>query len=109
MKRKEFLARLKQSPLVCDGAMGTMLYSKGILLNRCYDELNLSNPSLVQQVHREYFSFGVDIIECPRCGGRLRVVEVVSEPADVARVLHGRVARAPPPELFGQLVFDFAA
>jgi len=53
--------------------------------------------------------FGVDIIECPRCGGRLRVVEVVSEPADIARVLQGQGARAPPPELLGQLEFDFAA
>jgi homocysteine S-methyltransferase len=43
--------------------MGTMLYSKGVLLNRCYDELNLSNPSLVETVHQEYVSVGADIIE----------------------------------------------
>jgi homocysteine S-methyltransferase len=43
--------------------MGTLLYSKGILLNRCYDELNLSNPELVRSVHQEYISVGVDLIE----------------------------------------------
>jgi homocysteine S-methyltransferase len=43
--------------------MGTMLYSKGVLLNRCYDELNLSNPSLIRSVHREYVEVGVDLIE----------------------------------------------
>jgi homocysteine S-methyltransferase len=43
--------------------MGTLLYSKGILLNRCYDELNLSNPELVRSVHQEYISVGVDVIE----------------------------------------------
>ena len=63
MNREELLARLGDRPIVCDGAMGTMLYSKGILLNRCYDELNLSNPTLIQSVHREYVDVGVDLIE----------------------------------------------
>ena len=63
MKRQELLDRLKEAPLACDGAMGTMLYSKGVMLNRCYDELNLSDPALVESVHREYVSVGVDIIE----------------------------------------------
>ncbi len=63
MKKQELLARLQDQPLVCDGATGTLLYSKGILLNRCYDELNLSNPELVQSVHREYIAVGADIIE----------------------------------------------
>ena len=39
---------------VFDGAMGTMLYAKGVYINRCYDELNLSNPDLVREVHSEY-------------------------------------------------------
>jgi homocysteine S-methyltransferase len=63
MKRQELLVRLKEAPLACDGAMGTMLYSKGVMLNRCYDELNLSDPALVESVHQEYVSVGVDIIE----------------------------------------------
>lgn len=48
---------------VFDGAMGTMLYSKGIYINRSYDELNLSSPDLVADVHREYLKAGAEIIE----------------------------------------------
>ncbi|MFQ5790075.1 MAG: bifunctional homocysteine S-methyltransferase/methylenetetrahydrofolate reductase [Acidobacteriota bacterium] len=63
MNRDELLSRLGDSPLVCDGAMGTMLYAKGVMLNRCFDELNVSNPKLVQSVHREYVSVRVDLLE----------------------------------------------
>ena len=49
--------------LVCDGAMGTMLYGKGIFLNRCFDELNLTQPDLVAEVHQAYVRAGADVIE----------------------------------------------
>jgi len=58
-----FLERLENDILLCDGAMGTMLYEKGIYINRCFDELNLSMPELVQEIHREYAACGVDILE----------------------------------------------
>ena len=48
---------------IFDGAMGTMLYSKGIYINRSYDELNLVAPDLVREVHAEYVRAGADIIE----------------------------------------------
>jgi homocysteine S-methyltransferase len=48
---------------VFDGAMGTMLYAKGIYINRSYDELNLVAPDLVRDVHAEYVRAGADIIE----------------------------------------------
>src|ERR671929_1405232 len=48
---------------VFDGAMGTMLYAKGVYINRSYDELNLTNPDLVREVHQEYIRAGADIIE----------------------------------------------
>src|SRR5258705_9714442 len=48
---------------VVDGAMGTMLYAKGFYINRCYDELNLSNPDLVLEIHSEYLRAGADILE----------------------------------------------
>ena len=48
---------------VFDGAMGTMLYAKGVYINRCYDELNLSNPDLVREIHGEYIRAGAEIIE----------------------------------------------
>jgi len=60
---QDFLTRLKQSPVLCDGAMGTLLYSKGIFINRCYDELNLSQPDLVRDVHTEYLHAGAEVIE----------------------------------------------
>jgi methionine synthase I (cobalamin-dependent)/5,10-methylenetetrahydrofolate reductase len=46
-----------------DGAMGTMLYSKGIFINKCYDELNLRNPEMVLEVHKQYVRAGAEIIE----------------------------------------------
>src|SRR6187401_1932045 len=58
-----FLEALDRRVLVCDGAMGTMLYAKGIFLNRCFDELNLTQPELVAEVHREYVRAGADVIE----------------------------------------------
>jgi methionine synthase / methylenetetrahydrofolate reductase(NADPH) len=58
-----FLSRIKQSPILCDGAMGTLLYEKGIFINRCYDELNLSQPELIRGIHHEYLQAGAEIIE----------------------------------------------
>lgn len=51
------------SPVLCDGAMGTMLYARGVFINRCYDELNLSQPELVREVHSEYLQAGAEVIE----------------------------------------------
>jgi methionine synthase / methylenetetrahydrofolate reductase(NADPH) len=65
----DFLARIKQSPVLCDGAMGTLLYSKGIFINRSYDELNLSQPDLIRGIHHEYLQAGAEIIETNTFGG----------------------------------------
>ena len=62
-KAKEFRARLGGQVLVADGAMGTVLYSKGIFINRCFDELNLSSPALVKETHQEYVKAGAEILE----------------------------------------------
>ncbi len=48
---------------VFDGAMGTMLYAKGVFVNVCYDELNLKQPNLISDVHREYVKAGAEVIE----------------------------------------------
>jgi homocysteine S-methyltransferase len=48
---------------VFDGAMGTMLYGKGVFINVCYDELNLKAPDLVRDIHRAYVKAGAEIIE----------------------------------------------
>lgn len=65
----DLLERLKTSPVLCDGAMGTLLYSKGIFINRCYDELNLSQPELIRNIHHEYLTAGAEIIETNTFGG----------------------------------------
>ncbi len=55
--------------VLCDGAMGTMLYARGIFINRCYDELNLSQPELVREIHAEYLQAGAEVIETNTFGG----------------------------------------
>jgi homocysteine S-methyltransferase len=59
----DFRTRLQRGPVLCDGAMGTMLYAKGIFINRCYDELNLSQPDLILGIHQEYVKAGAEILE----------------------------------------------
>jgi len=66
---ENFLERLKKAPVLGDGAMGTLLYSKGIFINRCYDELNLTQPELIRGVHHEYLQAGADVIETNTFGG----------------------------------------
>jgi len=49
--------------VLCDGATGTFLYAKGVFINRCYDELNLSQPELIRAIHQDYLQAGAEIIE----------------------------------------------
>jgi homocysteine S-methyltransferase len=50
-------------PVLADGAMGTVLYARGVFINRCYDELNLSDPGLILSIHEEYLQAGAEILE----------------------------------------------
>ncbi len=56
---------------VFDGAMGTMLYAKGVYINRSYDELNITAPDLVREVHAEYCRAGADILETNTFGATI--------------------------------------
>ena len=70
----EFKDALLHRILVADGAMGTALYAKGVFLNRCYDELNLSLPALIRDVHQDYLRAGAQIIETNTyCANRKRL------------------------------------
>src|SRR5437899_6843597 len=62
-RASEFRQQLSQRVLVADGAMGTMLYSRGVFINRCFDELNLSSADMVRQIHQEYVKAGAEILE----------------------------------------------
>jgi methionine synthase / methylenetetrahydrofolate reductase(NADPH) len=72
------LARLldPSSLVLFDGAMGTMLYSKGVFINQCYDELNVRAPDLVREVHREYVKAGAEVLETNSFGAnRLKLAQ----------------------------------
>jgi homocysteine S-methyltransferase len=96
------LEALEESVVVADGAMGTMLYQKGIYLNRCYDELNLSQPDLVGEIHREYLQAGAELIETNTFGANPvklephglaeRCQEINRRGAQIARDLAGERA-----------------
>ncbi len=60
---KSFRERLGKEVIVFDGGVGTYLYEKGIFINTCFDELNLINPDIVMEVHRDYINAGADVIE----------------------------------------------
>jgi methionine synthase / methylenetetrahydrofolate reductase (NADH) len=55
--------RLEAGPLLSDGAMGTVLYARGVSLDACFDVLNVNNPRLVQAIHADYIAAGADLIE----------------------------------------------
>ena len=58
-----FLERLALGPLLADGATGTMLYERGVPFDQSFDELNLSKPTLVESLHRDYLAAGAELIE----------------------------------------------
>lgn len=99
------LTRLAEGPLLCDGAMGTMLYARGVPLDACFDVLNENHPSLVQSIHAEYLAAGADLIETNTfganrfklavhgLGGRVREINARgARLARLARERHGRDA-----------------
>jgi len=58
-----FRERIREQVVVADGAMGTMLYAKGVFINRCYDELNLAAPAMVREIHQSYVQAGAELLE----------------------------------------------
>ncbi|HEY5920300.1 MAG TPA: bifunctional homocysteine S-methyltransferase/methylenetetrahydrofolate reductase, partial [Kofleriaceae bacterium] len=60
---KSLAEALASGPLLLDGAMGSLLYERGVLHTRSYDELNLSNPELIHTIHHDYVQAGAEIIE----------------------------------------------
>ena len=63
MRDESFREFIKDNVVLCDGAMGTVLYDRGIFLNRCFDELNITDPDLVTGVHEDYVRAGAHVIE----------------------------------------------
>ena len=59
---KNIIETLNERTLVFDGAMGTTIYSRGVFINTCFDELNLTRPDLIKEIHQEYVDAGSDVI-----------------------------------------------
>ncbi len=87
-----FLQLLREKPMLCDGAMGTVLYSRGIPFEQCFDALNLSQPELISGIHREYINAGAEIVETNSFGAnRIRLATYNLE--DQVRQINQRASR----------------
>jgi methionine synthase I (cobalamin-dependent)/5,10-methylenetetrahydrofolate reductase len=96
---KSFRERLRNEVIVFDGGVGTYLYEKGIYINTCFDELNLTNPDLVAEVHRDYINAGADVVETNTFGANrfklaphgleTKVYEINRKGAEIARKVAG--------------------
>ncbi len=92
---KSFSDKLANEIVLFDGGTGTLLYDKGIYINRCFDELNITNPELVIEVHKEYVSAGADVIETNTYGANIfkltphglenKIFEINKRGAELAR------------------------
>src|SRR5437588_11630501 len=100
------LEQLQQRPLLCDGAMGTLLYARGVTYEQCFDELNLTQPELIQGIHSEYISAGAQIIETNTFGANRAKLEAYNL-AEQVREINFRAVRLAREarEISGQPVF----
>ena len=91
-----FLTRLTSpTPLLFDGAMGTMIHARGVGFDQCFDELNLTNPALIADIHRAYIDAGAEVVltntfganryRLARHGLEDRVAEINRASVDLAR------------------------
>jgi methionine synthase / methylenetetrahydrofolate reductase(NADPH) len=93
---KPFLEALDERVLICDGAMGTLLYAQGVFINRCFDSLNLTDPDRVTAVHRDYVQSGADVLETNTFGAnriKLRAFGLADKLAEINGA-GARLARA---------------
>ena len=65
MSKLDFLTLVRETahPILCDGAMGTMLNARNVGFNECFDELNITQPAVVGEIHRAYIDSGAQVIE----------------------------------------------
>ncbi|HEY3189759.1 MAG TPA: bifunctional homocysteine S-methyltransferase/methylenetetrahydrofolate reductase [Solirubrobacteraceae bacterium] len=81
-----FSRRLAEGALLCDGAMGTLLYGRGVSADACFDILNLDNPRLVGKLHAEYIAAGADCIETNTFGANRFKLSAYAREADVREI-----------------------
>lgn len=95
MTQSKFLDLLSTQTLLADGAMGTMLHARGVGFDKCFDELNLTNPSAVAEIHRAYIeagaqlvitnTFGANRFKLTKHGLQADVVEINKASVDLAK------------------------
>ena len=92
---RPFLEELNNRVLVCDGAMGTMLYARGVFINRSFDALNLSQPEMVAEVHQAYIRAGADVLETNTFGANRIKLESfgLADKLHAVNVQGARIAR----------------
>ena len=93
------IEKMNETPLIFDGAMGTIIYERGIFVNACYDELNLTNPNLIKSIHKEYIDAGADVIltntfgsnrfKLEKYGLGEKIYEINRKGAEIAREVAG--------------------
>jgi len=92
---QNILSRLAETPLIFDGAMGTMIYEKGVFIQTCYDELCLTSPGLVREIHEQYAQAGAEVLETNSFGAnriKLRPYGLAEKAAEINRAA-ARLAR----------------
>src|SRR5437660_12690403 len=87
-----FDRRLAAGPLLCDGAMGTLLYARGVSIDACFDVLNVNQAKVVQSIHADYIAAGADCIETNTFGAN-RFKLAVHGLADRVREINTRGVR----------------
>jgi methionine synthase I (cobalamin-dependent)/5,10-methylenetetrahydrofolate reductase len=100
------LNQLYQRPLLCDGAMGSLLYARGVTYEQCFDALNLSQPELITNIHSEYINSGAEVIETNSFGANRAKLEAYNL-RDQVREINLRAVRLAREarEISGQPVF----
>ena len=99
---RNYLEALRRHPLILDGAMGTVIYDKGVFVNACYEELSLSNPKLIAGIHRGYVEAGAQLILTNTFGAnrvKLRGYGLADRTADINRAAVTLAREAAGPDL----------
>jgi len=91
---RPFLEALAAGPILFDGAMGSLLYERGVLHTRSYDELVLSNPDLIRRVHHDYLHAGAQVIETNTFGANRLVLARHGFGEQMAKINRAAVALA---------------